>query len=192
MRKLIYGVGERDDGGFTTSINGKTSRVHSIWNHMLQRCYCPISLAKRPGYAGCIVDIRFLKFQEFATWATSQPGFHKGWSIDKDIMQKGNKIYGPDHCVFVPSEINSLFIRLSARRGEFPIGVYKRRYSYGSVISISNKRKHLGSYSTPIEAFNAYKSAKEVHIKEVADKWKGQLDPRVYAAMMAYNVEITD
>ena len=42
------------------------------------------------------------------------------------------------------------------------------------------------------EAFLAYKQAKELHIKEVANKWKDQIDPRVYEALMNYTVEITD
>lgn len=51
---------------------------------------------------------------------------------------------------------------------------------------------HLGYFSTPEEAFNAYKEAKEDYVKEVAEKWKDQIDPRVYEALMKYRVEITD
>ena len=43
-----------------------------------------------------------------------------------------------------------------------------------------------------IEAFNAYKKAKEVFVKEVAEKWKSQIDERAYEALMKYTVEITD
>ena len=32
----------------------------------------------------------------------------------------------------------------------------------------------------------------ETYIKEVANKWKDQIDPRVYNALMKYEVEITD
>ena len=38
----------------------------------------------------------------------------------------------------------------------------------------------------------AYKQPKEDYIKEVANKWKDQIDPRVYDALMKYEVEITD
>ena len=40
------------------------------------------------------------------------------------------------------------------------------------------------------EAFDAYKTAKEAYIKEVADKWRDLIDPRVYKAMYNYKVEI--
>ena len=56
----------------------------------------------------------------------------------------------------------------------------------------TGKPVRLGFYSTEIEAFNAYKQAKEVHIKNMANKWKGQIDDRAYNALMNYKVEITD
>ena len=45
---------------------------------------------------------------------------------------------------------------------------------------------------TQIEAFYAYKEAKETYIKEVANKWKDNIDSRVYDALMNYQVEIND
>ena len=54
------------------------------------------------------------------------------------------------------------------------------------------KREHLGFFKTEIEAFNAYKIAKEAFVKEQANKWKSQIDPRAYNALMNYQVEITD
>ena len=54
------------------------------------------------------------------------------------------------------------------------------------------KPVRLGFYKTEIEAFNAYKQAKEAHIKNMANKWKGKIDNRAYDALMSYKVEITD
>ena len=51
---------------------------------------------------------------------------------------------------------------------------------------------HLGYYLTSTEAFIVYKNFKESYIKEVANKWKDQIDPKVYEALMKYEVEITD
>ena len=47
-------------------------------------------------------------------------------------------------------------------------------------------------FKTELEAFNAYKKAKESFVKEQAEKWKGKIDPRAYEALMNYQVEITD
>ena len=54
------------------------------------------------------------------------------------------------------------------------------------------KQEFLGYFKTELEAYNAYKTAKESFVKEVAEKWKGQIDPRAYEALMNYRVEITD
>ena len=54
------------------------------------------------------------------------------------------------------------------------------------------KQEHLGLFKTEIEAFNAYKTAKETFIKEQANVWKGKIDDRAYEALMSYEVNIDD
>ena len=49
-----------------------------------------------------------------------------------------------------------------------------------------------GSFKTELEAFEAYKQAKESFIKEQANNWKDQIDERAYNALMNYTVEIAD
>ncbi|MEZ1459336.1 hypothetical protein QVM56_32725, partial [Pseudomonas aeruginosa] len=53
-------------------------------------------------------------------------------------------------------------------------------------------QEHLGVFNTELEAFRAYKQAKETFIKEQANKFKSQVDDRAYNALMNYTVEITD
>jgi len=57
---------------------------------------------------------------------------------------------------------------------------------------MKKKQCYLGLFDTPKEAFQAYKTAKEKYIKEVADKWKDQITEQAYQAMYRYKVEITD
>ena len=47
-------------------------------------------------------------------------------------------------------------------------------------------------FNTELEAFNAYKEAKENHLRELANKWNGKIDERAYQALINYTVEITD
>jgi hypothetical protein len=63
---------------------------------------------------------------------------------------------------------------------------------YVARAAINGKEKRIGQYNTPEEAFQAYKVAKEEWIKEVANKYKDKLEPRVYDALMKYEVEMTD
>lgn len=160
---------------------------YHAWKGMFKRCGNP----KNPTYLDCFVCDKWNNLSAFREWYEANA--IKGWAIDKDILFKGNKEYAPDKCCFVPQEINNLFVKCKKIRGKYPIGVKKGgKDSYYATIQQGNAKKHLGTFKTPEEAFQAYKVAKEVWIKEVADKWKDKLDPKVYKALYEYQVEITD
>jgi hypothetical protein len=114
--------------------------------------------------------------------------------LDKDILIKGNKIYSPDTCIFVPHEINMLFIKRNAKRGKYPIGVSydKQKKKFEASCSINNKQKRIGRFSTAEDAFNAYKIYKEGLIKQVATIYKAKIPYELYNALINYEVEITD
>ena len=115
--------------------------------------------------------------------------------LDKDILIKGNKVYGPDTCIFVPQRINNLFTKSDKLRGEFPIGVYKRHNKYEAQCNCGkSKNKHLGRFDNAEDAFNAYKEFKENLIKEVANEYyNNNLIPfELYNAMYNYEVDIDD
>lgn len=135
-------------------------------------------------------------FQNFAKWFEENYNLEtmEGWYLDKDILIKGNKIYSSETCCFVPQEINSIFTDRKSCRGELPIGVrlMNRCKKFYAIISVYGKQKIIGSYNTPEEAFEAYKTEKEKYIKEVADKWRKLIDTRVYQALYNHQVEITD
>ena len=114
--------------------------------------------------------------------------------IDKDLIKSGNKQYCPELCSFVPRSINSLLNNNYCRRGKYPIGVIFSKYNnkYRATLSIQGKRKQIGHYSTPIEAFEVYKMAKEKYIKYMANKYKNYLHVLVYNFLINYEIKITD
>ena len=96
--------------------------------------------------------------------------------IDKDILEKGNKIYSPNTCVFVNNKINSIFTKHDGIRGKYPIGVFKRENGkFSASVSINGKQHKLGIFDTAEEAFVSYKEAKEKEIKRIADLYKNQI-----------------
>lgn len=188
LHPSIYGKGILGEG-FKQSESQSYS--FQLWKNMLKRCYSEVSFKKSPSYEQCLTSETFNDYQQFKTWCNSQLGFgNTGWELDKDILVKGNKIYSEDTCCFVPKEINLLLVKHDKGRGDYLLGVdyHKNRKQFRARCS----DKHLGWFNTEIEAFQAYKEAKEEYIKEVANKWKDQIDPRVYNALMKYEVEITD
>ena len=163
---------------------------------MLKRCYSDIYKKRYPTYEGCKVSNKFKNYEYFYEWCHSQIGFgNEGWQLDKDLLVKGNKVYNEDSCVFLPQEINKVLVKCTASRGEHLIGVYwhnKRKAFEARVRKNKGKQEYLGLFKTETEAFNAYKQAKESFVKEQANKYKSQIDPRAYNALMNYKVEITD
>ena len=89
-----------------------------------------------------------------------------------------------------------MILKADRIRGEYPVGVYhdtsKIHKRFSARVSKNGKHKRFGSYRTPEEAFYVYKREKEKYIKEVANKWKDKIDPRVYDALMKWEINIDD
>lgn len=191
----VYGVGVLGNKHPPT-INGVQTKEYELWQSMLKRCYSDRCQKKHPTYIGCEVSENFKSYEYFYEWCHSQIGFGvEGWQLDKDLLVKGNKVYSEDSCVFIPKEINILLTKRTASRGECLIGVSwcKTNKAFRARVNKNKgKPEWLGFFKTEIEAFNTYKTAKEAFVKEQANKWKSQIDPRAYNALMNYQVEITD
>ena len=144
-----------------------------------------------PLYLGCYST--FTDFQDFAEWCQDQIGYLEGFHLDKDLLLRGNKEYGKDTCVFLPQEVNKLLTKRDRFRGEYPLGVQADRGSIrASCHTGTGRATVLGYFKNPVKAFEVYKKFKENHMKEVAQQWKSQIDPRAYQALMDYEVLITD
>lgn len=189
--KSIYGVGYFGVGNY----NNKTHlKIYVSWQNMLERCYDLKYQDNFSTYIGCLVDEHWHNFQVFGEWFEDNynPETMHDWHLDKDILVKGNKMYSPKTCCFLPQEINLLLNKSKNSRGGYPIGVSKKGNKFQAQISVNGKREYLGTFNTTEEAFQAYKTAKEKYIKEVAEKYQHQITEQTYQALINYKVEITD
>lgn len=170
--KRYCGTGYLSEGKYKAIENGKLTKSYKTWFHMLNRCY----------------DDNFYEVEG------------QRMHLDKDILNKGNKIYSSDNCVFVPERINTLFIKSDKCRGELPIGVYYNKHAkkfqaqclFYNFENNKRERKNLGLYNIPQEAFEVYKQFKENYIKEVAEYYKDKIPQKLYDAMYKYEVDIDD
>ena len=184
----------------TRDENGKMIDSYKCWKRMLQRCYSAKYQEKQPTYIGCCVSDDWLYYPNFKNWYNENyyEIDNKTSQLDKDVLIKGNKVYSPDTCVFVPKFINTLFTKRQNGRGELPIGVCydKTSKKYKAQLSVfkdgKKTLKYLGCFNTPNEAFEVYKQAKEDYIKEVADEYKDRIPVKLYEAMYEYEVNIND
>lgn len=191
-KKTVYGIGFIGEGDYKITIDNQRTNISNTWKNMLQRCYK--GSQTHPSYEGIVVDEKWHNFQNFAKWFEDNynPETMKGWHLDKDILIKNNKIYSPETCVFVPSEINYLFIKCNKKRGVYPIGISFVHNRFQVTLRKNGKTYNLGRFKTIEESFKIYKEAKESYIKEIANKWKLLIEPKVYEALYNYQVEITD
>ena len=191
----VHGVGILGTK-YPPSINGVRTKEYDLWNGMLRRCYSDALKKKYPTYIDCEVSDKFKSYEYFYEWCHKQIGFGvEGFELDKDLLIKGNKVYNESTCVFIPREINSLLTKCTASRGEHLIGVSWNKRDKAFVAKVNRNKgqqEHLGYFNTEIEAFNAYKQAKEAFIKEQANRWNGKIDIRAYNALMNYDVNIDD
>ena len=194
------GVGFIDIEGAATK--GVMTLEYKLWNNMINRCYNQKVNDRLASYKDCTVSNEFKYFSKFKGWCSNQIGFNqkdnkgKLFALDKDILVRGNRVYSPETCAFVPQEINSLIVSGKSYRGDLPVGVVLDKGAktprYRARLSKEGKYYCYGSYPIPEEAFYAYKQAKEAYIKEVADKYKDVIDPRVYKALYEWTINIDD
>jgi hypothetical protein len=110
-RSLIYGIGV-NDANYNVKIKKNNKLIWACpfyvkWQSMLSRCYSSYLQKRKPNYIGCSVTPEWHYFSKFRLWMSTQKW--EGMELDKDLLVKGNQVYGPDTCCFIPQAINSLF-----------------------------------------------------------------------------------
>ena len=195
----VYGIGHVGEGKYKRY--NKYNRVtieYDVWKGMLRRCYDEKYSNKNLTYKYCTVCEEWHNFQNFAEWYDENYYEVKSeeMHLDKDILVKGNKIYSPETCVFVPRKINEIMKKDNyINRGKLPIGVSKYNNSGNYLARCYNEnseRINLGLYETPKNAFEAYKEFKENIIKKIADKYEKYIPRELYKSLYEYEVEIGD
>ena len=171
--------------------------LHRYWRHILERTVGNRDITR---YEGCLIHEDWLNLQNFCEWAVLQKNHDavesngRKWHIDKDILVKGNRTYGPDTCVFVPNEINIFFIeREVGNTGQIGVNFIKPSHpnakdGYVARCHTGGERKYLGYFDTIEDAHAAYKEEKERAAKTLADKWEGIVDDRVIVKLHEYEV----
>ena len=195
-----FGKGYLGEGKYKVSENGKPTDEYDVWHGMLQRCYDPKLHEKYSTYKDCRVEDKWLNFQHMGEWIEENyyeiPG--EKMCLDKDILEKGNKIYSRKTCIFVPERINLLFTKRDNDRGKNPIGVSDLPSGNYRVLCSDGygKQIHLGVYTSKEKAFQVYKQYKERIIKETINSYEGKIPEPYYSrlkeAMYNYKVEMDD
>jgi hypothetical protein len=156
--------------------------LYQVWVSMIKRCYSSSIHNKFTTYSGCSVVPSWEKFSAFREWMESQDW--KGKQLDKDILIPGNKVYGPDTCVFVSGQLNSFMTDSGAARGALPTGVSLNKQCGKFRAQCSNpftvKIEILGLFADSSDAHEAWRARKHEHACRYADM---QTDLRIADAL---------
>lgn len=193
--KLVYGVGINDADYVVVKfekVEGLKSKkltwicpFYKTWRSAFHRSYAEEYLQKKPSYRGCSVDESWHHLMDFKPWMEAQDW--QGKHLDKDILVPGNKVYGPDTCVFIDQKINSFISENGLGKGEWPIGVsfHKQKRKFVSCCYINGKNKFLGLFDDPQEAHLKWLSVKLDLAKELARN----IDNKLVADALVFRYE---
>lgn len=183
--RLIYGVAI-NDANYTVSplVNGVQvyCPVYRAWRNMLTRCLCEKFKMRHPEYRDAKVCEEWLRFSVFKEWA--DPLIFDGAQLDKDFLEKGNKLYSPSKCCFITGSLNRFMNGMERAKGDYQTGVSKVRGKNIFCVKCHNPftldGEYIGYFKCPIEAHNAWKKRKH----ELACQLAGlQTDERVANAL---------
>jgi|SRR5690554_1497795 len=180
--------------------------VTSVWKGLLARCNVmtegEVSKHKRTkrweSYSDVSICDEWLDFQNFAEFYYEDKYRDDGWHLDKDILVKGNRVYAPEFCCFVPPKINTLFTSITGqkkrKREDLPTGVsyfkgYNNAERYRVRVNSFVTGKPITVYAKDVNlAEQRYKELKKEQITLAANMWRDKIDPRVYSAMIHWEV----
>lgn len=160
---------------------------------MYQRCYNEGIHKIKPCYKDCTICEEWLNDKySFYEWV-NDGNFYEidGEStvhLDKDILVKGNTIYSPETCLFVPASINSLFGGTAPKKDKgLPLGVIQVGECFKPDIA-----GFRDCFKTVAEAWEIYKLHKKAKIITLADSYAGKIPYKLYKALIDYEIDITD
>ena len=175
---LVCGVGYNDLGYSVSKsaiVDGKFKQVwrcpfYFRWKDILRRTSKDYH---RSAYAECRIAEEWESAYEFKLWMESQQW--EGNHLDKDILVKGNKVYGPDTCSFIPAYVNTALLLNPMKRTRLPVGVKKEGERYRADINLSGSKLYLGNFKCPEQAHNKWQHAKVEQIVKVLSDYKTEL-----------------
>ena len=171
-KKCIQGFGI-NDVEFATSItiDGKRYKhpAYVDWISMFSRCFTNKCKVKYPTYIDVTCCEEWLKFSKFLSWW--EMNYTVGYSLDKDLLIRGNKIYSPTTSLFITVEVNSFLNSRCNDRGNLPLGVTSNGNKFRARVNIGNEEVNLGSFSTKEEAHKAWQQSKLKRAKELKQEY---------------------
>jgi len=193
LAKLVHGVGINDaDYNIIEHkfIDGKWRAIwrcpfYLKWSGVIQRCYSEKWHKNHPKYSDCSAVPEWHYFMTFRAWMEKQDW--EGKELDKDLLIPGNRVYGPDTCVFLDKKTNLFLRRIEITKEGKLTGVgwdeRNRKFKSHSCDILSGKQKFLGFSDSRVEAHQKWLDFKMEQALILAEQQK---DFRISNAIVEY------
>lgn len=188
LKASVCGMGFVGGNHYTYT---NSTEAYISWAEMIRRCYSNEYKEKAPTYENCTSCREWLNFQVFAKWYhLNRLSDDVKYQLDKDIINRGNKVYSPENCALVPRHINNIILDNKLKRGELPIGVFSSGKRFMSQLKKRGVRVTFGSFATKEEAAESYINEKRKYLKDTATKSysRGEVSHDIFIAISNWKV----
>ena len=185
-KRTVFGIGYL---GCNDADATRDNYIYSKWANMMQRCYDEETHRLKPYYAPCTAEIEFQNFSNYREWHKENAMGDRKVDLDKDVLIRGNTVYGSETCTLIPHFTNTIF---ENRGADTNIVLNNDTGKYDVTMSILGKREEVGSFDTEEEAKQGFIDYKQDYIRKYAKKCKGKVPNKTYEAMVNWVVENAD
>lgn len=169
---------------------GSQTKEYATWSSMIRRCYAPENDIIGRAYADCSVCPEWHNFQVFAEWCQTQPEMlHSNSSLDKDIRVRGNRVYSPAGCSFVPLDINIAVTGKKHFNTTGLTGIHATPEGFAAEVTLCGTGMRIGTFATKELAHFMYCSIKNAYIRGLAEVHKDKLSLEVYLKLSTWESE---
>lgn len=156
--------------------NIRNKAAYKCWYNMIHRVH------NCKAYENVCICDEWYDFSNFESWYSHQYK-ERGWHLDKDLKNKGNREYNSANCCFLPAQINTFISKFTKSKG---YSFNKNRGRYEAYCREDGKYIHLGMYDTSEDARSAYLSYKIKVAYSLIDKYKETLAIELQQAIIKY------
>lgn len=185
-KRTVFGIGYL---GCNDADATRDNYIYSKWANMMQRCYDEETHRLKPYYAPCTAEIEFQNFSNYRKWHKENAMGDRKVDLDKDVLIRGNTVYGSETCTLIPHFTNTIF---ENRGADTNIVLNNDTGKYDVTMSILGKREEVGTFDTEEEAKQGFIDYKQDYIRKYAKKCKGKVPNKTYEAMVNWVVETAD
>lgn len=169
LNRFIYGVGVNDADYKVRENNRIICPYFAKWVGIIHRGFSANWKTRHPSYFDTSVCEEWLTFSNFKAWMEKQNW--KGLELDKDLLIKGNKEYGPNACTFVPKYVNVFLTQVYKKNG-IPIGVKYKNGKMGPRYYARSGSIHLGTFYNALDAHRAWQFAKILAFEPILARYR--------------------